>query len=120
MPAGGLASAGLGLLIGGGEALWGNSEKNKYQNQINALMNQYNYQQQLPENMLSWYSGLLGNTAAPFSSSSSAGSSTINPWLTAAGAGTALYGSGVGGALVDGISSLFSSGLGEDFLAGMA
>jgi|HubBroStandDraft_5_1064220.scaffolds.fasta_scaffold47560_3 hypothetical protein len=90
------------------------------QNQINALMNQYNYQQQLPENMLSWYSGLLGNTAAPFSSSSSSGSSTINPWLTAAGAGTALYGSGILGAAGTALSGLFSSGLGEDFLAGMA
>ena len=37
------------------------------QNQIQALMNQYNYQQQLPENMLSWYSGILGQNASPFS-----------------------------------------------------
>lgn len=82
------------------------------QNQINALMNQYNYQQQLPENMLSWYSGLLGNTAAPFSSGSSEGSSTSNPWLTAAGAGTALYGSGALGAAGSGLASLLGIGSG--------
>lgn len=37
MPAGGLAVAGLGLLIGGGEALFGAHDKKKYQSQIDAL-----------------------------------------------------------------------------------
>lgn len=37
MPAGGIASAGVGLLLGLGEGIWGASEKKKYQNQINAL-----------------------------------------------------------------------------------
>src|SRR6185437_14974217 len=35
------------------------------QNEINALMDQYNYNQQLPENMLSWYSGLLNKNSSP-------------------------------------------------------
>ena len=37
MPAGGLATAGAGLLLGGAEAAWGNSQKNSYQRQINAI-----------------------------------------------------------------------------------
>lgn len=36
MPAGGLATSGLGLLLGAGEAAWGYSEKKKYQGQIDA------------------------------------------------------------------------------------
>lgn len=57
------------------------------QNDINANMNQWNYNEQLPYNQLSWYSGLVGQNAAPFSSSSSATSQSVNPWTTAAGAG---------------------------------
>lgn len=37
MPAGGIASAGIGALLGAGESVWGGIEKNKYQNQLNAL-----------------------------------------------------------------------------------
>src|ERR1035437_6230501 len=48
MPAGGLALAGVGLLVGGGEALWGNSQKKKYQSQIDAL-NANRPQYQIPQ-----------------------------------------------------------------------
>lgn len=37
MPAGGIVSSGLGLLMGVGTAIWGNSQKKKYQRQIDAL-----------------------------------------------------------------------------------
>jgi len=37
MPAGGLISSGVGALLGAGESIWGGIEKNKYQNQLNAL-----------------------------------------------------------------------------------
>lgn len=37
MPAGGIVSNGLGLLMGVGTAIWGNSQKKKYQRQIDAL-----------------------------------------------------------------------------------
>ncbi len=40
MPAGGLVTLGVGALIGGGEAIWGASQKKKYQKQINALNSQ--------------------------------------------------------------------------------
>jgi hypothetical protein len=90
------------------------------QNQINAAMQQYNYTQQLPENMLSWYSGLLGNTAAPFGSSSSQGSSTMNPWLTGAGAATALYGSGAASGLMGSLGALGSMFADSDGLDALA
>jgi hypothetical protein len=62
------------------------------QNEINALMQKWNYQQQLPENMLSWYSGLVGQNASPFSQGSSSTSGSVNPWLTGIGAATAAGG----------------------------
>ncbi len=37
MPAGGLISGGLGVLMGVGQAIWGNSQKKKYQRQIDEL-----------------------------------------------------------------------------------
>ena len=73
----------------------GGAGQQQSQNEINAAMQRYNYTQQLPYNMLSWYSGLLGQNASPFGSSSSQGSGTNNPWMTAAGVGldaAALYG----------------------------
>lgn len=60
------------------------------QNQINANMAQWNYNQQLPYNQLSWYSGLLGTNASPFMGSSGSTTGTSNPWST--GVGTALLG----------------------------
>jgi hypothetical protein len=56
------------------------------QNVINANMNAYNYQQQLPENMLSWYSGLLGqNGTQPFSGSHATASGSNNNTMQTAG-----------------------------------
>ena len=67
------------LSVGGGV-------QNQNQNQINADMNKYNYNQQLPENMLSWYSGLLGqNGTQPFGGSSSTASGSNNNTLQTAG-----------------------------------
>ncbi len=37
MPAGGIASSGIGLLLGIGQTIWGASQKKKYQRQIDAL-----------------------------------------------------------------------------------
>lgn len=72
----------------------GNGIQNQNQNQINALMNQYNYQQQLPENMLSWYSGLIGQNAAPFGGQSSSSRGNNNGLLTDAGLGIGAIGAG--------------------------
>lgn len=57
------------------------------QNVINANMAKYNYQQQLPENMLSWYSGLLNQNSSPFHSSNSQSSGSNNGLMTDVGAG---------------------------------
>lgn len=59
------------------------------QNLINANMNAYNYNEQLPYNQLSWYSGLVGQNATPFSSTSSSTSQSVNPWTTGVGAAAA-------------------------------
>lgn len=96
MPSQQLLSAGAGL-------------QGQTQNQINANMNAFNYNQQLPYNQLSWYSQMLGQNASPFKSSSGSTTGTSNPWATAAGAGTtaaALYGSGA----LSGLAGLFSGG----------
>jgi hypothetical protein len=77
------------------------------QNQINAAMQQYNYTQQLPENMLSWLSGITAGNGAPFSAGQSSTSGGSNPWLTSAGALTALYGSGALGSAASGLAGLF-------------
>lgn len=76
-------------LIGAGAGVQGQT-----QNLINANQNQWNYNQTLPYNQLSWYSGLLGANAAPFSQQNS--STAGNPASTALGAGllgSSLYGS---------------------------
>lgn len=75
---------------------------------INAAMNQWNYTQQLPENMLSWYSGLLGQNASPFAGQSSSSSGSNNSALTDAGAATALYGAGSSSGLFSALAGLFS------------
>ena len=91
-------------LLSGGSGLQGQT-----QNLINANENQWNYNQQLPYNQLSWYSSLLGQNSSPFSQQQQ--SSSGNPWQTAAGAGllgSSLYGSGALGA----IGGLFGGGAG--------
>jgi hypothetical protein len=72
----------------------GNGVQQQDQNEINASMNQYNYNQQLPENMLSWYSGLIGQNAAPFGGATSSSSGTNNAALTDAGLGIGAVGAG--------------------------
>jgi hypothetical protein len=78
------------------------------QNLINANQNQWNYNQQLPYNQLSWYSGLLGQNASPFRSGSSNVSGQGNPWSTAIGTGllgSQLYGALGAGAGAAGLSA---------------
>ena len=70
----------------------GANVQQQQQNQINAEMQKYNYQQQLPENMLSWLSGITSQSGAPFSSGSSSTSGSVNPWLTGIGSAAALGG----------------------------
>jgi hypothetical protein len=72
LPSQALLSAGAGL-------------QGQTQNLINANQNEWNYNQTLPYNQLSWYSSLLGQNTSPFSSSSQ--SSSGNPWQTAVGGG---------------------------------
>ena len=87
------------MLLGAGQ-----TQQDQLQNQINAEMQKYNYQQTLPYNQLSWYSSLLGQNASPFSSSTAtmhnnqgltalggaasgaAMGSMLGPWGTAGGA----------------------------------
>ena len=76
-------------LPGQQEMAAGQTQQTQEQNQIQALMNQYQYTQQLPYNMLSWYSGLLGNNASPFSQGSQASTSGNSSTLTDVGAGVA-------------------------------
>ena len=87
------------------------------QNEINAEMAKYNWNTQLPYNMLSWYSGLLGQNAAPFQGQSSSANMTNNPWLTGAGLGVTGYGLMGGNA---GMSSLMSSLIGSGAVGGGA
>lgn len=86
------------------------------QNEINALMNQYNYTQQLPENMLSWYSGLLSQNGSPFSGSTGKVSGSNNAAMTDAGAAVA------GASALSSLAGLFSGGegLGDAFALGLA
>lgn len=72
----------------------GNGVQGQNQNEINANMNQWNYNQQLPENMLSWYSGLIGQNAAPFGGQSSSSRGNNNGLLTDAGLGIGAIGAG--------------------------
>lgn len=99
LPSQELLSAGAGL-------------QGQQQNEINALMNRYNYNQQLPENMLSWYSGLMNQNSSPFRGSQTTLPTNSNPALGAGGGaiaggeagssfgpyGTAI-GAGIGGLL---------------------
>lgn len=96
LPSQQLLSAGAGL-------------QGQTQNTINANENAWNYNQQLPYNQLSWYSGLLGQNASPFTAQSGSTTGTSNPWATAAGAGltaASLYGSGA----LTGLAGLFGGG----------
>lgn len=92
----------------------GATTQEQLQNQINAQMQKYNYQQTLPYNQLSWYSSLLGQNASPFASSSSSSTMNNNTGLTALGgaASGAALGSTMGpwgtagGALIGGLMGL--------------
>lgn len=55
------------------------------QNLINSDINKYNYNQQLPYNQLSWYSGMLNNNSSPFKSGSQTLPVNSNPWGSALG-----------------------------------
>lgn len=88
------------------------------QNEINALMNQYNYNQQLPENMLSWYSGLMNQNSSPFKGSQTTLPTNSNPALgagggalsgAAAGSSFGPYGTAIG-AGIGGLMGYFGGG----------
>ena len=102
----------------------GGTQQDQLQNQINAAMQKYNYQQTLPYNQLSWYSSLLGQNASPFSNTTA--TMHNNPTMSALGgaaAGGALGGAlagtesgaflgpwgAVGGAALGGLMGLFGS-----------
>lgn len=65
----------------------GSGLQNQTQNLINASQQAWNYQQQLPYNTLSWYSGLLGQNGAPFGGSSSTGQMNNSPFSSLVGGG---------------------------------
>lgn len=68
----------------------GTALQSQQQNQINAAMSQYNYNQQSPENLLSYYTGLLSGNGGNFQSQDSTASSSLNPVTAGLGAGTLL------------------------------
>lgn len=83
----------------------GQTTQQQQQNEINAQMQKYNYQQTLPYNQLSWYSNLLGQNAQPFGGSSGHANMQNNPVMTGLGlgmAGAGLYGMLGGGAAAGG------------------
>jgi hypothetical protein len=92
-----LQGSGNNILNAGNNALQaGAGLQGQTQNQINAAMNQWNYNAQLPYNQLSWYSGLLGQNASPFRSSSGQTTGQANPWANVFGGalvGNSLYNS---------------------------
>jgi hypothetical protein len=98
----------------------GSGVQQQNQNDINAQMSEYNYNQQLPENMLSWYSGLLGENSSPFKSGSSSTSASNNSALSDIGAGTALLGAGQSSGLFAGLASLFGAGAGSSTAGSLA
>jgi hypothetical protein len=105
-------------LLSSGSGLQGQT-----QNLINAQQNQWNYNQTLPYQQLSWYSSLLGQNTSPFSSQSS--NTAGNPWSTAAGGAltaAALYpsvSSAIGGLFGSGATMAGGSEIG-DLAAGAA
>jgi hypothetical protein len=100
-------------LLSAGSALQG-----QQQNVINADMNKYNYNQQLPENMLSWYSGLMNQNSSPFKGSQTTLPVNSNPAMGAAGgalagaeAGSSFPGYGTAiGAGIGGLLGYFGGG----------
>lgn len=107
---------GSGLYTGGSELLnAGSLQQQQAQNELNTQTAQYNYNQALPYNSLSWYSSLLGQNASPFSSSSNVASMNNNQALTGLGgaASGAAMGSEfgpwgtAGGALLGGLLGAF-------------
>lgn len=99
-----------------GEQLFnaGSSQQQQLQNQLNVQTAQSNYNNALPYNSLSWYSSLLGQNAAPFSTTTN----TMNNNGTLGGLGGAATGAEMGsalgpwgtagGALVGGLLGAFS------------
>ena len=86
----------------------GSTVQNQNQAQIDALMKQYNYNQQLPYNNLSFLTSELGSLGAPFGTNNSTTTSTPSAMSQILGGGLAaasLF--GTGGA-VPGLSSLFA------------
>lgn len=105
-----------GMYLPSQELLQGGSGlQSQTQNDINADMNQWNFNQTEPYNQLSWYSSLLGQGASPFSSSSSTSSMPNNSTMTGLGgaASGAALGSSLGpwgtaaGAAIGGLMGLF-------------
>lgn len=68
-------------LLGAGQV-----EQNTAQNQDTAAQAAYNYNSQLPMNMLSWYSGLLGENASPTKTTTGTVSGSPNSGLQTTGA----------------------------------
>lgn len=90
-----------GSLLNTGAGLQGQT-----QNLINQNVNAWNYQQQLPYNQLSYYSGLLGQNGSPFASKSGSTTGSSNPWGTGLGVGL------LGNSLIPGgYASLFGTGM---------
>jgi hypothetical protein len=88
----------------------GGTLQNQSQNDINAAMQAYNYNSTLPMNMLSWYSGLLGQNGSPFKSASSSTSGNPNAALQDAGLGIAGLGAAGSTGLLSALGSLFGAG----------
>lgn len=68
----------------------GTSQQQQQQNEINADISKWNFGQQTPENMLSWYSSLTNQNASPFIGSSNTQSQSPSMLQTGAGAGMAM------------------------------
>lgn len=99
----------------------GSGIQGQSQNLINADMSQYNYNQQLPYNQLSWYSGLANGLTSPFQGQSSSTSQSVNPFTTAAGAGltaASLYSALPAGGIYGLLSGLGPATVGESLALG--
>jgi hypothetical protein len=93
----------------------GTSQQQQQQNVLNTATAQYNYNQALPYNSLSWYSSLLGQNASPFGGSST--TATMNNNRLTGGLGGAASGAAMGsefgpwgtagGALIGGLMGAF-------------
>lgn len=84
------------------------------QNLINADVSRWDYNQNLPKNMLDWYSGLVqGNNWGGSSSASATNVAKTNPWLSTAGGAAAGYATGASlGSTYGPYGALIGAGLG--------